>query len=80
MKLIANREFNITGRGKVFGINLKENGLPPYSPEFCPLLKGKEVEINGDSYIVWGIELYGIPEDYAKSYKYREIAILVKSK
>lgn len=80
MKLIASGEFNITGRGKVFVINLKENNLPPFSPEFCPLLKGKEVEINGDSYVVWGIELKGISDDYAKSYTYTETAILVKPK
>lgn len=59
MKLIIDREYNITGRGQVFTLKLSENGLSTEVEKHKNVISlGKEVEINDVKYQIRGIEAF----------------------
>lgn len=74
MVLKPEGKFMVAGRGEVYTINLKENNLPCHRSEIYAALKNKEVEINGESFLIWTIEMYATSE----SYLHDTVGILVK--
>ena len=74
MNIVHKGEFNITGRGKVFLINLADNKLPLLRKEFYQMLMDSSITVDGRSYIVRGIEAWGWGSDVEHS----EIGILVR--
>lgn len=63
----VDKEFNITGRGLVITVDLKENG---YDNIFNKDLKGlfmeKEIVYNSKNYKITGIEVQGWPDKEVK--------------
>lgn len=57
LKLYTQKVFNITGRGTVYTISMKENNIN--KDKLSETLMGKEVEIEGEMFLVRGIETAG---------------------
>lgn len=63
IKLTSLNEFHVTGRGKVFTLSCKANGLSVKRTEVKKLV-GQQVEVNGIQYLVKGVEcLSGLIDD-----------------
>lgn len=73
MELIVKEKFTITGRGDVYTLSLKENGLSNKSGELQKLF-GQECIINKQTYIIKGFESFGLWDDEVKD----DIGLLVK--
>lgn len=76
IKIIPEHKWKHSKLGKVYTVNLEQNGLPANRKEFTRLLMGQDVIIYGELFKVTGIEAYAIGDEIG----HEKIGIKVEEK